>query len=167
MFVTNWLENWIRKWRHDLNWINKWRHGLNWINKWRHELNPSSAANGFSASKDLPLLLEYRKVHYRIHNSPPPVLTWVGLAQSTPFPSLYLVSSLITFANSLLGLPNLFSFKFSYSDIYVYIFPSFLLYEMPIWLPLTPSPRQGMIIVLQVCTVHQWRLKHFIIQQMH
>ena len=34
--------------------------------------SPSWQANRFSASQEIPLILLNQKVHYRIHNSPPP-----------------------------------------------------------------------------------------------
>jgi hypothetical protein len=37
------------------------------------EESPSSEANRFSASQEIPRILWNRKVHHRIHNSPPPV----------------------------------------------------------------------------------------------
>ena len=37
------------------------------------EQSPSSEVNRFSASQEIPRTLWNLKVHYRIHNSPPPV----------------------------------------------------------------------------------------------
>jgi hypothetical protein len=37
------------------------------------EQRPSSEANSFSASQEIPHILWNPKVHYRIRNSPPPV----------------------------------------------------------------------------------------------
>jgi hypothetical protein len=36
------------------------------------EQSPFREANSFSASQDIPRILWNTKVHYRIHNSPPP-----------------------------------------------------------------------------------------------
>jgi hypothetical protein len=37
------------------------------------EQRPSWEANSFSASQEIPRILWDQEVHYRIHNSPPPV----------------------------------------------------------------------------------------------
>jgi hypothetical protein len=48
------------------------------------EQSPSWEANRSSASQEIHRILWKPKVHYRIHNSPPPVLSWAISIQSMP-----------------------------------------------------------------------------------
>jgi len=61
--------------------------------------SPSSEANQFSASQEIPRTLRKPKIHYRIHERPPPV---TGATQSMP-PHL---TSLILSSHLRLGLPS-------------------------------------------------------------
>ena len=66
------------------------------IHKHKHQLTTNSMeqsrsqeANRFSARQEIPSIVWNRKVHYRIHKSPPPVPVLTRAIQSTP-PSHFL-----------------------------------------------------------------------------
>jgi len=78
------------------------------------ELNPSWEANRFSASQEIPRILRNPKVHYRVHNSPPPVPI---LSQISLVPILLPEIHLDIILPSTPGSPKWsFSFRFSHQN---------------------------------------------------
>jgi len=70
------------------------------------EHSPSWEANMFSASQEIPRILRNPKVHYRIHNSPPPALILSHIASvHSPHPTSWR-SILILSSHLRLGLPS-------------------------------------------------------------
>jgi len=47
--------------------------------------NPSSEANWFAASQEIPRIWRNPNVHYRTHKRPHLSLSWSRLAQSSPY----------------------------------------------------------------------------------
>jgi hypothetical protein len=66
--------------------------------------NPSWEANSSSATQEIPSILWRKKAHYRIHNSPPHVLSSARVIQSVP-PSHF---SKINFNITLPSMPRFF-----------------------------------------------------------
>jgi len=54
--------------------------------------SPSSEANMFSASQEIPPILRNPKVHYRSHNSPPNILILIQINEVHFPPNLFLRS---------------------------------------------------------------------------
>ena len=72
------------------------------------EQSPSWQAKRSSASHETPHILWNRKIHHRIHKSPPPVpiLSQINPVHSPPPHSTFLISILILSSHLRLGLPS-------------------------------------------------------------
>jgi hypothetical protein len=87
---------------------------------------PSWEANRFSASQEIPCILWNPKGYYRIHNSPPPVLSWACSIQSMPPHSVSRRSILVLSFRPRLGAP---------SGLFPSGFPTIILYT-PLFSPI-------------------------------
>jgi hypothetical protein len=88
------------------------------------ELSPSWEASNCAATQELPSILWNPEIHYRVHKSPPLVLSWARSIESIPSHPIALRSILILSTHLRLGLPSgllpsgfptniLYAFRFS------------------------------------------------------
>ena len=97
------------------------------------EQSPSLEANRFSAGQEIPLILWNPKVHYRIHNSPPPVPTLSQLDPVQPPHPTSWRSILIVSSHLCLGLPSgLFPSDFPTKTLYTPLHAPYALHVLPI-----------------------------------
>ena len=61
------------------------------------EQKPSWEANRSSATQEIPCILWNQKVHYCVHNSPPPILSWARSIQSMPYPTSQISILILSF----------------------------------------------------------------------
>jgi hypothetical protein len=96
------------------------------------ELSPSSEAASCVATEELPSILRHPKVHYRVHNNPPPVPILSQINPGHTIPS-YLRSILISSTHLRLGLLiDFFLSGFTTNILYEFIFSPFVLHALPI-----------------------------------
>jgi hypothetical protein len=105
------------------------------------EQRPSSQAKNFSARQEIPPILWNPEVHYRIHNSPPPVPILSHLNPVNATPSHSWRSILISSSHLRLGLPSgRLPSGLPIKILDAPLFPPFVLHDPPIsffsiWLP--------------------------------
>jgi hypothetical protein len=117
-------------------------------------LSSSSAANSSSASYKIPLILENRKVRYRLHKIPPPVriLNRINPVYALPY-SLFNIQFDNTLQSTAKSSKWFFPSGYRTQILYVFIFSSFMQYDLPISLSLTLSPQQSNPYCAVVCSL--------------